>query len=165
LGMGREISSPLRVRSAGRLRRGLALFGLVPRRILESSVGLRLAETDRITSMPVIIFGKRCKQCSTFADPREMIGDDRSGRVCWKCYENHCDALKTLGGEAPRGCHECGATFTSIAETSLDPEKVRMFLHWRDGCYQILCPPCSDKYVVKRKDLYKETEFGALNRL
>mgnify|MGYP001569448208 CR=1 FL=1 len=115
--------------------------------------------------MPLLIVGTRCKVCSQFQNPKELIGDSRSGFICWKCYENHCEALRTLGGEAPRACHECRTTFTQLEENSPDPEKVRMFLHWKDGCYQILCPPCSDKYVPKRLDLYRDCEFGHLRNL
>ena len=35
-----------------------------------------------------------------------------------------------------------------------------MFLHWKDGLYQLLCPRCDAENVQKRKDLYGPTRFG-----
>jgi hypothetical protein len=37
---------------------------------------------------------------------------------------------------------------------------VGMYLHQKDGVYQILCRSCSDHYVRQRVDLYGDTEFG-----
>lgn len=40
-----------------------------------------------------------------------------------------------------------------------------MFLHWKDGVYQVLCRACSDRYERKRLDLYGDTVHGHLKKL
>lgn len=112
--------------------------------------------------MPVLIFGKRCKLCSKYIDPRELIGDVRSGYLCWACLERHNRALDLIAANPPRGCQECGVTFEKLKETNPEP---RMMLHYRDNILEVLCFACSEKYIPKRKDLYAETEFGHLRNL
>jgi len=112
--------------------------------------------------MPVIIFGKRCKLCSRYIDPRELIGDVRSGYLCWACLERHNAALKLIAATPPRACQECGISFARLRETN--PE-FRLKLHYRDGILEVLCLPCSDKYEPKRKDLYGGTQYGRIRGL
>ncbi|MFH1110998.1 MAG: hypothetical protein V1790_17635 [Planctomycetota bacterium] len=112
--------------------------------------------------MPVIIFGKRCKLCSHYIDPRELIGDVRSGYLCWACHERHNKALKVLCLNPPRGCQECGVTFAHLKQ--VNPE-VRMKLHYKDAILQVLCLPCSAKYEPKRRDLYGSTQYGHIRGL
>jgi hypothetical protein len=69
-----------------------------------------------------------------------------------------------LAGHPPPGCQECGITFTQLRERSLDGD-IRMYVHAKDGLYQILCRACSDAYVPKRVDLYGATAFGRAKRL
>lgn len=115
--------------------------------------------------MAVIIFGKRCKLCSRFIDPRELIGDVRSGYLCWKCLEAHNRSLKLIAANPPRGCQECGVTFAALKERAVYPDEVHMKLHYRDNILEVLCYPCSEKYEPKRRDLYADTEYGHLRKL
>lgn len=112
--------------------------------------------------MAVIVFGKRCKLCSRWIDPRELIGDVRSGYLCWACLERHNRALRELSANPPRGCQECGVTFARLKETTPEP---RMKLHYKDQTLEVLCLPCSEKYEPKRRDLYGDTEYGHLRKL
>lgn len=79
--------------------------------------------------------------------------------MCWKCYEGHQDALKLLAGQPPEGCHECGLSFRKLAESAPGGD-IKMWVHWKDGIYQVLCKTCSDRYIPKRVDLYGATDFG-----
>lgn len=112
--------------------------------------------------MSVIIIGKRCKLCSRYIDPRELIGDVRSGFLCWACLDRHNKSVKALSLNPPRGCQECGVTFARLKETNPKP---RMKLHYKDGILEVLCLPCSEKYEPKRKDLYAGTQYGHIRGL
>jgi len=79
--------------------------------------------------------------------------------MCRRCHEWHLQALKALAGEPPSGCQECGRSFKELEELA-PGGNVRMYVHPKDGLYQILCPRCSDRYVRKRRDLVKGTPFG-----
>lgn len=80
-------------------------------------------------------------------------------RLCWRCLEWHRKAMAMLAGAPPPGCQECGITFAALMERSPDGN-VGMYLHSKDGVYQILCGTCSHQYVRKRVDLYGDTLFG-----
>lgn len=79
--------------------------------------------------------------------------------MCWSCYEWHGKALAMLAGHPPPGCQECGVTFDHLKRIT-PGGNVRMYLHPKDGIYQILCRTCSDRYTPKRLDLYGDTQFG-----
>jgi hypothetical protein len=67
--------------------------------------------------------------------------------------------LDVLAGDMPRGCVICERTLEQIA--ALQPgENVRMLLHPVDGRFAPVCPPCSDLYETKRRDLYANTPYG-----
>lgn len=78
---------------------------------------------------------------------------------CWKCEQKHQAALDVLAGNPPKACGKCCLTFEELAARTQGAE-VSMFLHWKDGIYQVLCRACSDLYVSQRKDLYGPTPFG-----
>lgn len=78
---------------------------------------------------------------------------------CFQCQDKHNEALEVLAGNPPKGCGECGVTFEDLARRTLG-EQVGMFMHWKDGMYQLLCAHCDRKYVERRKDLYGPTRFG-----
>lgn len=95
--------------------------------------------------------------CSKHRDPREFVADPVVG-YCWHCLEWHQHAMEVMAGAIPKGCQECDRSFADIARVSGD--NVRMFLHPKDGVWQVLCPPCSDSYETKRRDLYGNTPHG-----
>lgn len=84
--------------------------------------------------------------------------------MCWQCMGWHEHALKVLAGAPPRGCQECGVTFAFLESCSPDGN-TRMYVHSKDGIYQILCPHCSDAYERKRLDLYGGTRYADLKKL
>lgn len=78
---------------------------------------------------------------------------------CLTCLEWHRKALAILAGTLSPACTECGV--------SQEDERgdVRLYLHRKDGCYQLLCPPCSDRYERKRLDQFGSTPYGASRQL
>ena len=84
--------------------------------------------------------------------------------MCWQCYEHHTKALAMLAGHVPV---ECGGCQRKLAELKAMDEQgnVPMYLHLKDGVYQVLCQTCSDGYAPKRRDLYGSTEWGRTNPL
>lgn len=84
--------------------------------------------------------------------------------MCFHCYEWHLKALAVLAGTPPPGCQECGVTFGALQAASADGN-TRMYVHPKDGLYQVLCPLCSDRYTHKRADLYGDTAFGFAQQL
>jgi hypothetical protein len=102
----------------------------------------------------------RCHYCSKFRSPHEIVNIGTGGAMmCWHCLEWHKEALMVLAGHPPPGCQECGVTFAELK--GIDPGgNVRMYVHPKDGLYQVLCKPCSDAYLPKRVDLYGDTQYG-----
>lgn len=104
----------------------------------------------------------KCRFCSKFRSPNEFIHDATVG-YCWVCYEWHQHALKMLAGVDPPGCQQCGTFFEVLRSRAAGD--LRMYLHPKDGIYQILCKACSDGYERKRLDLYGDTPHGWLRKL
>ena len=80
--------------------------------------------------------------------------------ICDDCLEWHQHAIAFLGGDIPRGCQECGATWEFLRESELSGE-VRLYAVKKDGIYQLLCALCVRKYLPKIPDVYKGTQFGS----
>lgn len=107
----------------------------------------------------------RCHYCSKWQHPREVMPIGKGGaRMCLKCFDWHQKAILMLAGHPPPGCQECSVTFAQLMERAPDGN-VGMYLHSKDGVYQILCRTCSDQYARKRVDLYGDTLFGDRNKL
>lgn len=108
------------------------------------------------------ILGVRCHYCSHFFPASLLINFGESMVRCFQCQEKHLAALEVLAGKPPQGCGECGLTFEVLADQQSPPAEtqVSMFMHWKDGMYQLLCASCDRKYVEGRKDLYGPTRFG-----
>ncbi len=106
----------------------------------------------------------RCHYCSQFRDPREVHHLPGGVVMCWNCYGWHQRALRMLAGSPPPGCQACDVTFKELTERSPDGN-TRMYLHVKDGIYQVLCTSCSDEYERKRLDLYGDTVHGWLRKL
>lgn len=113
---------------------------------------------------PAFVIGVRCKACSAFVSPHELIGTELAGYLCWKCQERQNRALRIIATTPPRGCQACHVSFDTLADQTPGPQ-VKMFLHWKDGVLQLLCRACSDRYTPKRLDLYGDTAFGHLKKL
>lgn len=69
-----------------------------------------------------------------------------------------------LAGDPPWGCQECGVTFADLESATADGN-VSMYMHTKDGIYQVLCRQCSDAYERKRLDLFGGTVYGHLKKL
>jgi len=108
---------------------------------------------------PAYLATIRCHYCQRFHQHREILRLTGGPVMCWKCWQWHEHALKLLSGAIPPGCQVCGLTFADLEARSADGN-TRMYVHMKDGLYQVLCRMCSDAYTVKRRDLYGATEFG-----
>lgn len=109
--------------------------------------------------MAIPIIGVRCHYCSKFYPRSHVVNFGKSMVRCWKCHGAHLAALEVIAGNPPKGCGVCGVTFEALAERTAG-EEVGMFMHYKDGLYQLLCSACDRVYVPKRKDLYGPTQFG-----
>lgn len=110
-------------------------------------------------STPAISFRERCHYCSHFYPIQDIVVFAGGLMRCLKCHEKHLAALEVLAGKPVTACGECGITFEQLAEMS-DGQHVPMYVHAKDGLYQVLCLRCDAVYVQKRKDLYGPTAFG-----
>lgn len=109
-----------------------------------------------------LVIGERCPYCSKFRPHSEIKPIGTGGaKICFRCVEWHDKAIRMLAGAPPPGCQECGLKFSDLKEYD-HLGNLRMWLHAKDGIYQILCTPCSDSYERKRADLFRETEYGRL---
>ena len=92
----------------------------------------------------------RCRFCGHFRPAEEFVCGPVIGQ-CLTCLEWHRKAMDMLCGAIPPACTECDRA----------PLDARYFLHRKDGCYQLLCPDCSDRYVSQRSDQFANTPFGS----
>jgi hypothetical protein len=111
-----------------------------------------------LTPVPQVLRVK-CHYCSRFRSPHEILKIGTGGAImCWFCYEWHGKALKMLCGALPMACQgdNCGVTWEQLQERG----DSKMYVHNKDGIYQILCQSCSDRHVLLRADLYRPTRYG-----
>lgn len=87
------------------------------------------------------------------------MGAPERGFLCRQCFEWHNHALRVLQGELPKGCQECGLSMAGLEEIFHGGE-IRMYVVPKDGIYQVLCKVCCDRYIERRKDIWRKTEFG-----
>ncbi len=107
----------------------------------------------------------RCHYCSKHRSPHEILRIGTGGAVmCWHCYERHNKALLILAGQIPAACQECGVTVEALQAASASGD-CKMSVCHKDGVYQFLCFPCSERYVRKRVDLFGSTQFGHQQKL
>ena len=101
-----------------------------------------------------VLVGVKCTYCQQFKTAIEMR---RIGNVlmCEDCNARHYKKIQEF--VAPTHCPGCNR---SLADMMASSGGVRMFLHWKDGEYQALCEICDAVYVEKRKDLFRDTQFG-----
>jgi hypothetical protein len=107
----------------------------------------------------------RCAYCSKFrvaSRVHRLAGHAQA--ICDHCWEWHNRALEFLAGGQPPGCQACDATWETLRDRAAG-DKVRLYCVPRDGIYQLLCAECVRPYIGKRRDLYKDTAFGAALRM
>lgn len=101
----------------------------------------------------------RCQYCSKHYPACNMVSSAASTRICLNCYEGHTKAVDALAGKREPECQCCQKSLGQLAvEQGVD--SVPMTAHWKDGVYQLLCRPCSDRYEQKRRDLYGGTPYA-----
>jgi hypothetical protein len=103
----------------------------------------------------------RCNYCSKEKPAHRCHRVGTAGQICCDyCLEWHLHALDVLGGAMPKGCQECGQTWDQLRESGPLVEG-RVYVVPKDGMQQVLCRVCVAKYLPKRADLYKGTQFGS----
>jgi hypothetical protein len=122
--------------------------------------------------MAIIIFGVPCNQCGKAISLSDapFCGQPADGYKCFECQEKHKQALTFLTrriGENYRTLHtsECEVCLKTLDEIEAATGRRSLFFHWKDGCLQKLCKPCSDDYERQNRKLYKGTAYGHVNKL
>jgi acetone carboxylase gamma subunit len=106
------------------------------------------------------VLGTKCHWCSK-ERPQFRVHRLSSGQViCDYCLEWHVKAMEFLGGSVPAGCQECGRTWEQLRCEDPRALDVRIYVVPKDGILQMLCERCAAPYTAKRKDLYRDTEYG-----
>lgn len=103
----------------------------------------------------------RCNYCSRHFAPSELTRFSSEVRICQKCRDRHEQAVDALCGKREPECQGCQKSLTDLASAA-GADSVPMFVHHKDGIYQLLCRTCSDTYEQKRRDLYANTPYGQM---
>jgi hypothetical protein len=122
--------------------------------------------------MPIIIFGVPCNQCdkAIALSDAPLCGQGADGYKCFECQAKHKKALGYLTeriGENYQKLHttECEVCLKTLDEIEALTGRRSLFFHWKDGCLQKLCKPCSDEYEQQNRRLYQGTAYGSLKKL
>lgn len=118
---------------------------------------------------PAIIRHRRCKVCLRNKPEATFYRvNDTEGSICGTCGDYHEQALMFFAtGTPPKGCQRCELTFEQLrTDMTVQDETVKtgMYLHMKDGVYQILCRKCSDWYSA-RCGMYENTPFEHKRKL
>jgi hypothetical protein len=106
-----------------------------------------------------IVLAKTCHWCSRQVPPYRTHTLESKQTICDDCLGWHFHAQDMLGGAPPRGCQVCQRSWEILRDSTKNVE-VRMYVIPKDGILQLLCRDCCQRYVAKRQDLYKGTEFA-----
>lgn len=109
-----------------------------------------------------IIIALRCMDCGDQVSPSEVVRIGVATITCWKCYEKQTRIIN--GWNPPKECALCHASFLELALRE-KTESVKMYPHWIDGTFGMLCAPCDKAYVLKSASQFKGTPFGQALKL
>lgn len=104
-----------------------------------------------------IIIALRCMDCSKQVSPREIVRIGAASVICWECYEKQAKIIH--GWNPPKECALCHASFFELSRRETT-QTVKMYPHWIDGTFGMLCAPCDKAYVLKRRDQFGGTPIG-----
>jgi hypothetical protein len=107
---------------------------------------------------PAIRLTEICHYCRVARSIGDVMHLPGGVRLCQGCYQKHCEALKVLSGSPPKECSECHVSIDELQQGTNKP--VPMALHYENGLYKLMCLLCSERYVIKRLDLYGRTQYG-----
>jgi|HubBroStandDraft_4_1064222.scaffolds.fasta_scaffold373585_2 hypothetical protein len=110
-----------------------------------------------------IVMTEKCPYCSKQRSPRDLIRRT-VGAICQDCWQRHLAAIAALAsGKYTGECSECGLSVDEIGRiqsvTHGDVDGVSMAIHYENGIYRPMCKACDRGYVIKRRDLYANTQF------
>lgn len=101
--------------------------------------------------MSVISIATRCRSCGRQLRPSSVRRFGYAS-ICESCLESIEARLDEFLSRNPDRCDECGRL---IRDMECDATgNIFMFVHMKDGVFQILCDQCSVSYAVSRKDIY-----------
>jgi hypothetical protein len=102
----------------------------------------------------------KCRVCGRHRPVEEFVAGGPVTGYCLRCLERNQEALDLLANRSlPQGCHVCNKSMKQLSDETPGSD-VRLYLHPKDGIWQLLCAPCSDRYEHKRADLYRGTPYG-----
>jgi predicted CXXCH cytochrome family protein len=116
---------------------------------------------------PSLLIGRKCPYCTHFRSLHDLM-PFAGTEICQSCYRAHLAALEALSNSAPpKECSECHLTYQQLRDRAGldDNQPATMDCHNENGVYRFLCRICSRKYVIARRELYGDTEFGHKLRL
>ena len=119
---------------------------------------LTLPSASFIDRVPDVV-AVRCNFCSKQRPAFRAHRITAAQVICDHCLEWHMHAVDFLSGSAPAGCQDCGSTWAMLRDLS-PTDEVRLYVVPKDGIYQLLCATCVQRYLPKRADLYRGTQFG-----
>ncbi len=102
---------------------------------------------------PAVVAKLRCCECSGWFLRSEVVALGEWKVRCRACDERCERAYRSIRG-LPRECGACRGDFKG-------PDgKFHAYFHVMDGTMVHLCGACTDRYVMKRRDLYGGTPYG-----
>lgn len=108
-----------------------------------------------------LLLEELCPYCQRSRSRLDVIHMPGGAAICRECEQRHQEALEALAtGEFNGECSECGLTAEQLREQKRVGPRGEMAVHYEDGRYRMLCLVCDWLYVPKRRELYKNTEFG-----
>lgn len=125
-----------------------------------------MPKTRRVNQVPhIAVNRRRCSITGRQVHPDDgfAFGQDRTIFYSQEGYNRHLAALAALsGGPIPDGCQDCGSAWGNDRNARGEST---MTVLLKDGCYQVLCRRCADRFEALEKDRYKGTPYAVKKKL
>lgn len=115
---------------------------------------------------PSFIIGEACPYCTKYRSPLDLIHMPGGAKICTQCEQRHQEAMTALStGQFTGRCSECDRDHLELRAQNRCGPQGQMAVHFENGKYRVMCLPCNQLYVPKRRELYKGTEFAHHHKL